>query len=121
MLFRSNSNLVSGVVKNWVRGDRIGRVKIALSLAPQSDPEEVRAMLQACAKAHGSVLQMPAPIVMFTGISEANLKFEFVCFVADVETAGRIKSDLHFAIHKAMASLGIKAKDDPPEPAPQRK
>ncbi len=121
MMIVPNSNLVSGVVKNWVRGDRIGRVKIALSLAPQSDPEEVRAMLQACAKAHGSVLQMPAPIVMFTGISEANLKFEFVCFVADVETAGRIKSDLHFAIHKAMASLGIKAKDDPPEPAPQRK
>ena len=121
MMIVPNSNLVSGVVKNWVRADRIGRVKIALSLDPKSDPEEVRAMLQACAKAHGSVMQMPAPIIFFTGISEANLKFEFICFVADVEIAGRVKSDLHFAIHKAMAKLGMKAKDDPPEPGAPRK
>ncbi len=36
------------------------------------------------------------------------LEFELYCFVEDVERAGRVKSDLHFAIFKAFAEAGIK-------------
>ena len=108
-----NSNLVSGVVKNWVRTDRVGRIRISLSLAPEVDPEQVREVLIACAKASDGVLKYPSPTVFFIGITEAALKFDLICFVGDVETSGRVKSDLHFSIFKALREHGMAIKDDP--------
>ena len=102
-----NSNLVSGVVKNWVRTDRVGRVKISLSVALSTDPEQVRTTLVGCAKAHELVLKIPTPAVLFTGITANGLAFDLFCYVEDVETAGRVKSDLHFAIFTAFRETGI--------------
>ena len=94
-----NSNLVTGVVKNWVRGDKIGRIKIPVAVNLEADPEHVRTVLIDVAKHHELVEKLPAPNVMFIAMTESLLKFELVCFVGDVEKAGRVKSDLHFAIH----------------------
>ena len=94
-----NANLISGVVKNWVRGDRVGRVKIPLSVAYDSDPEKVRSVLVAIAKKHTLVLAIPAPQVLFVSF-EGTLKFELVAFVQDVEQSARIKSELHFEIFR---------------------
>ncbi len=107
-----NSNLVSGVVKNWVRTDRVGRIRVALSLAPHVDPEKVREVLIACAKHNDGVLKFPAPSVLFTAITEAALKFELVCFVGDVETSGRVKSDLHFALFRDLTEHGMSIRDE---------
>ncbi len=112
MMVVPNSNLVTGVVKNWVRNDRVGRIKVSLALAADSDPEQVRELLIACAKDNSGVMKFPAPSVLFTGMTEAALKFDLVCFVGDVEGAGRVKSDLHFAIHKALRVNEIKVKDE---------
>ncbi len=40
-----NSNLVAGVVKNWLRGDRVGRIKIMMAPHSGVDPEKVRDVL----------------------------------------------------------------------------
>ncbi len=102
-----NSNLVSGVVKNWVRTDRTGRVRITLGAAYDSDPEKVREILIACAKAHELVLAIPAPGVFLNNFSETAIEFELICFVDDVEMGGRIKSDLNFAIFKRLQEAQI--------------
>ena len=47
-----NSNLVTGVVTNLVRNDRTGRVVIPLTVAAGADPERVREVLIALAKAN---------------------------------------------------------------------
>jgi potassium efflux system protein len=94
-----NSNLVTGVVKNWVRGDKIGRIKIPVAVNLEADPDHVRTVLIDVAKQHEMVEKLPAPNVMFIAMTESLLKFELICFVGDVEKAGRVKSDLHFAIH----------------------
>ena len=54
-----NSNLVSGVVKNWVHTDRIGRIIVAINVAYESDVEAVREILIAAAKAQDLVLSIP--------------------------------------------------------------
>ena len=36
-----NSNLISGVVKNWVSGDRVGRIRVAVPVNLEADPEKV--------------------------------------------------------------------------------
>ena len=111
-----NSNLVTGVVKNWVRGDKTGRIKIPISVHMSADPEVVRDTLIACAKANELALRIPAPFVSFVGMTETLLKFELMCFVADVETSGRVKSDLHFDIFKRFRAVGIDF--TPPAAAP---
>ena len=112
-----NSNLVTGVVKNWVRGDKIGRVKIPVAVNLEADPEHVRNVLIDVAKQHDLVEKLPAPNVMFVAMTESLLKFELVCFVGDVEKAGRVKSDLHFAIHARFKTEKISL-SPPAAPAP---
>jgi potassium-dependent mechanosensitive channel len=95
-----NSSLVTGVVKNLVRNDRTGRIVIPLTVAGCADPEKVREVLVAVAKAHELVLKIPSPQVLFAGMSASALNFELTAFISDVETMFRVRSDLHFAIFK---------------------
>lgn len=102
-----NSNLISGVVKNWVSGDRVGRIRVAVPVNLDADPENVRKILIACAKAHDLVIRIPAPQAIFSAMSETGLKFELLCYVGDVETALRVKSDLYFEIFRRFKEAGI--------------
>ena len=95
-----NSSLVTGVVTNLVRNDRTGRVVIPLTVAAFADPEKVREVLIAIAKANQLVLAIPAPQILFTGMSASALNFELRAFVGDVDTSVRVKSDLNFEIFR---------------------
>ena len=46
-----NSTFVSGVVKNWVHNDRVGRIIIAVNITYESDLDEVRDLMIGAAKA----------------------------------------------------------------------
>ena len=95
-----NSSLVTGVVTNLVRNDRTGRVMIPLTVAASANPERIREVLIAIAKANPLVLAIPAPQILFTGMSASALNFELRVFIGDVETSVRVKSDLNFEIFK---------------------
>ncbi len=114
-----NANMVGGIVKNWVRGDRSARIKIPFFISSAVDPEQARALLIEAAKAHDLVVGIPAPTVMFTSFANGALNFELVCFVEDVETAGRVKSDLLFAVFKLFKDAGIESSASQ-APAPVR-
>jgi len=111
-----NSNLVTGVVKNWVRTDRVGRLKIPLIVNHLADPEAVRDLLIGAARAHDLVMKLPAPQVQFTGMEPSGLSFDLLCFVQDVETSARVKSDLNFDIFRRLkeAGVSIPAASSPP-------
>ena len=102
-----NSNIVSGVVKNWVRTDRVGRITIDVRAPYDCDPEQARKVLMACAKANDQVLAIPAPMVLFSHFGESALHFQLICFVDDVLTAVFTKSDLHYAIFTQLKDAGI--------------
>ncbi|MGH6937213.1 MAG: DUF3772 domain-containing protein, partial [Methylocella sp.] len=95
-----NSSLVTGVVTNLVRNDRTGRIVIPLTVAGSADPDKVREVLWSVAKANQLVLTIPAPQILFTGMSASALTFELRAFVGDVETGVRVKSDLNFEIFR---------------------
>jgi small-conductance mechanosensitive channel len=113
-----NQNLVTGVVKNWVRGDKVGRIKTPVSVNLLADPEKVRAVLIETAKEQELVEKIPAPSVMFISMNDNMLKFELVCFVTDVEKSARVKSELNFAIHARFQAedIGISPPAPPPTP-----
>ncbi len=102
-----NANLVTGVVKNWVRTSRGGRLNIPLALGHGADPQKVKETLLAVAKAHKLVAADPPPQVFFTSITMSALNFELYAYVADVSTIGSVKSDLYFDIFKRFAAAGI--------------
>ena len=113
-----NSNLVTGVVKNWVRGDKVGRIKTPVAVNLLADPEKVRSILIETAKAQELVEKIPAPSVMFISMNDNMLKFELVCFVSDVEKSARVKSELNFAIHARFQAEGIGISPPAAPPAP---
>jgi potassium-dependent mechanosensitive channel len=103
-----NSNLVSGVVKNWVRNDRVGRIIVAVNVAYESNIEQARDMLIAAAKAQDQVLAIPAPTVLFAEFSDWALKFNLICFVDDIELAERTRSDINFDVLRRMREAGLR-------------
>jgi small-conductance mechanosensitive channel len=103
-----NSNFITGVVKNWVHSDRIGRVIVAVNVAYESDVEAVREILIGAAKAQDLVLSIPAPIVLFSEFNDWSLRFELICFVDDVEMAPRIRSDVNFDVLRRLREAKIR-------------
>jgi small-conductance mechanosensitive channel len=102
-----NANFVTGVVKNWVRTGRGGRLNIPLALGLGADPEKIRDTMLTSANAHELVVADPAPQVFFTNITLTSLNFELFAFVADVSTISRVKSDLYFDLVKRLKAAGI--------------
>jgi potassium-dependent mechanosensitive channel len=102
-----NSNLISGVVKNRVRGDRTGRVIIAVSVPRNQDPHHAAEVIAGCARAHPDVMREPPPRVQFKKIADASLDFELFAFVPDVNLQASVQSDLNYAIFRALSDGGL--------------
>ena len=112
-----NSNLVSGVVKNWVHNDRVGRIIVSVNVAYESDLDAVRDLMIAAAKAQDQVLAIPAPSVVFAEFGDWALKFNLVCFVDDILLAERTRSDINFDILSRMREAGLRIAYPAPPPA----
>ena len=103
-----NSNLVSGIVKNWVHNDRVGRIIVSINVAYESDLDEMRDLMIAAAKAQDQVLAIPAPSVLFAEFGDWALKFNLICFVDDIELGERTRSDINFDILRRMREAGLR-------------
>ncbi|MGO4572257.1 DUF3772 domain-containing protein [Microvirga sp. 2TAF3] len=104
-----NSNLISGIVRNRVRNDRIGRVLVSVPVPRASDPDHVSEIMKRCALAHREVMSEPAPRVLFKKVTENTIDFDLICFVDDIDAAGRVSSDLYFDIFRKLREEGTGA------------
>lgn len=102
-----NSSLVSGVVKNRVHNNRMGRVIVSIPVGRDSDPDRVTAILMKCAADNSDLLDDPPPVVQFKKIGEVTKDFDLVAYVADVDFAAQVASDLTFAIDRALRTEKI--------------
>lgn len=112
-----NATLVSGVVKNWVHSDRVGRIVIGLNVAYDNDADQVREILIAVAKGQELVLSIPAPLVLFSDFADWALKFQLICFVDEVEMAERVKSEMNFELLRRLKEAGVRIAYPYPTPA----
>jgi small-conductance mechanosensitive channel len=99
-----NSNLVSGVVKNWLHNGRSGRFTIKVAVSYTADADQMRDLLVGLAEAHPEIVTEPPPRVFLTEFAEKWVSFDLHCFVADVATAGRVKSELSFTVLRELKS-----------------
>jgi potassium-dependent mechanosensitive channel len=102
-----NSELITGVVKNWTRINTWGRIVIKVGVGYDSDPDQVRDILIGIATTHPLVVQAPAPAAFLLGFGDSALDFELRCVVADVEKGLSVKSDLCFSILRKFRAAGI--------------
>ncbi|SCY26116.1 DUF3772 domain-containing protein [Microvirga guangxiensis] len=102
-----NSNLISGVVRNRVRNDRVGRVLVTIPVPRASDPDQVAEIMRNAALAHREVMTEPNPRVLFKKVTENTIDFDLVCFVDDIDAAGRVSSDIYFDIFRGLRKAGI--------------
>ncbi len=102
-----NSDLVSGTVTNYTRGNTVGRVIVPVGVAFNSDTREVERILREIAKAHPMVLMNPEPNVVFTKIGESTFDFEIRAILRDVNWIISVKSDMNHAIAKRFGEEGI--------------
>ena len=109
MVLIPNSDLITGMVKNFTHANTTGRIIVKVNVAYDADADEVREILIGCACDHPQVLRSPPPRVFLMNFGDSNLQFELRCVVANVDYALTVRSDLHFSVLDRLktARIGI--------------
>jgi small-conductance mechanosensitive channel len=102
-----NSELITGVVKNWTHANTMGRITLKIGVGYDSDPEQVRDLILECADEHPQVVDVPPPRALLLNFGDSALEFELRCVVSDFDRSLIVKSDLYFAILKRLRAAGI--------------
>jgi small-conductance mechanosensitive channel len=102
-----NSELITGIVKNWTRTNTLGRIVVKVGVGYESDPAQVRDILLEIANGHPQIVQSPDPVAFLLGFGDSALEFELRCIVRDVEKGASVRSDLHYEVIKRFRAAGI--------------
>ena len=119
-----NSELITGIVRNWTHRNSLGRVVVKVRASYKSDPELVRATLLKVASTSPSILQHPEPSIVLDNLGEQALEYSLRAHVSDINQAATVQTELRGEIVKAFRDAGIgipHANLDtsvPPVPAP---
>lgn len=109
-----NSDLVSGTVTNYTRGNTLGRLILPVKVAYGSDTRKVRSTLLSIARAHPIVIMNPAPYVLFAGFGDDGLEFEIRVILSDILEIFDVQTEMNHQIAERFAEEGIRI------PIPQR-
>ncbi|MBB5457065.1 small-conductance mechanosensitive channel [Paraburkholderia sp. Cpub6] len=103
-----NSHLISQNLRNVTMGDRTqGVTTLTLTCPLDTDPEQVRDLLLGACQAHPSILDHPAPSVMFSQLTPDGITLSVTGYVRSPRITGDIKSDLLFEILKRLRAAKI--------------
>ncbi|MCZ4354030.1 DUF3772 domain-containing protein [Roseovarius aestuarii] len=102
-----NSDLISGTVTNYTRGNTVGRCVLSVGVSYSSDTEKVQEILLEIASANPMVLINPPPSVIFKSFGADAFEFEIRMILRDINWIMNVTSEVNHAIAKRFAAEGI--------------
>ncbi|MBI5831859.1 MAG: mechanosensitive ion channel [Armatimonadetes bacterium] len=107
-VFVPNSEFITQHVVNETRYDPRGRLEVVVKVTREADPVFVRQTLLDIAAAHAEVVHdaEPPPTVLLRGL-EGGCEFVLWCVLTDASRRPQVRSDLLFAIHRALVDHGL--------------
>ncbi len=102
-----NADFITGTVINWTHSSLNGRIRVPVGVSYDSDPEQVRAILQEIADSHPMVDPELGASVVFMGFGPDSMDFEIRAILKDVNNALSAKSDMNFEIVRRFREAGI--------------
>ena len=110
-----NEMLVNSAVTNQSFTTRENRLSVQVTVAYDSDLDQVKSIMLAAALAHPRVLPDPAPAVLLRQFGADGLELEMGFWISDPERgSSNVRSDLNFAIWEGFRQAGVEV------PYPQR-
>ena len=79
-----NSELIASTVTNWTHKSALGRIRVAVGVSYDSDPDLVREILLKCGNDHPLVVRYPEPFVVWMDFGASSLDFELRAFISDI-------------------------------------
>lgn len=103
-----NDKMITESVYHHTFTDPRAAVKVAVSVAYDSNVEKALELLAQAAAAHPRVIATPAPVSRIAQLNESGIDLEVVCWIADAgEGDADLKSDLFRAVLAAFGKAAI--------------
>ncbi len=102
-----NAEFITSAVKNWTHANTTGRIIIKVGVSYDCDPDQVCAILLACAADQPRLLKQPPPRALLLGFGDFALEFELRAFVGHVDDGLLARSDLHLEILRRFRAADI--------------
>lgn len=102
-----NRDFITGSFVNWTLSNRRIRIVIPIGIAYGSDTQLANDLLVKIAEEHPSVIDDPAPSVVFDGFGESSLNFILRAFVNNVDDNIPTRHALNMRIDKEFRDAGI--------------
>lgn len=102
-----NSEFINSSVGNWTHRNRIQRAEIPVSVAYETDPQQVMDILLELVKKQTPVLRNPEPHVEFLRFGDFSLDFELRFHLSDLNHGLTVKNNLRMEILKRFRQEGI--------------
>jgi small-conductance mechanosensitive channel len=83
------------------------RVRVKVSVAYGSDPDQVREILLSCTESTEHLCENPAPRVRLRELGDSGLHYELLAWIREPVFRGRVLDELNTRVYKALNAAGI--------------